>query len=422
MRVLGKLLAVVILLGAAYAVFAWTWGVPRVAEHPTLTDEESIARGRYLLVAGDCISCHTAPGAATLSGGFEVASPFGNIVAPNITPAKSGIAGMTSAQFYQIMAYGANSIWHPLYPAMPYTSFRLVTREDSDALHGYLMSLPPVENDVPPTSLMFPFNIRPGVFAWNLLFADRGTFVPDPAKDEAWNRGAYLVNGLGHCDACHTPRNMLMGEKSGEALKGGRQGAMIAPDITADGLIARGWTFDLLVSYFTTGNGPRASSFGEMAQVIRNTTSQLTPEDRAAMASYLFDGKSAPAAEPATDMTLDAAVGAGSDGKSLYLGNCALCHKATGEGIANTTPPLAGNSTVLQADGRNLVVVTADGLAASQMVPGTGVAALGPMPAFRSRLTLAEMTAVANYVRTTFGDGTVPELSEEEVKAILDGK
>jgi mono/diheme cytochrome c family protein len=223
-RVLGKLLAVVILLGAAYAVFAWTWGVPRVAEHPTLTDEESIARGRYLLVAGDCISCHTAPGAATLSGGFEVASPFGNIVAPNITPAKSGIAGMTSAQFYQIMAYGANSIWHPLYPAMPYTSFRLVTREDSDALHGYLMSLPPVENDVPPTSLMFPFNIRPGVFAWNLLFADRGTFVPDPAKDEAWNRGAYLVNGLGHCDACHTPRNMLMGEKSGEALKGGAAG------------------------------------------------------------------------------------------------------------------------------------------------------------------------------------------------------
>lgn len=429
MRVIGKILAAIVLLAVAWFAFVWIWGVPRVDDHPTLTDSDAIARGRYLAIAGDCVSCHTAEGGAALAGGAQLMSPFGAIVTTNITPAASGIGGMSSAAFYRIMAYGADSIWHPLYPAMPYTSYHLVTRDDSDALHAYLMSLPPVENALTPTRLRFPFNVRPGIFAWNLLFAERKPFAPDPARSEGWNRGAYLIGGLGHCGACHTPRNLFFAEKTDLALKGARLGTMIAPDITAAGLAARGWSFDDMVGYLATGDGPRGSSFGEMKAVIRNSTALMTPEDRVAMATFLFDDKvpeaaatAAVAAAAGNGETLGQAVAAGGDGKALYLGNCALCHKATGAGIPNTTPTLAGNSTVMQADGRNLVIVTADGLHAAQIVPGTGVAALGPMPAFRDRLGPAEMTALVNYVRTAFGDGTLAALTEDQVKAILGGK
>lgn len=419
MRMLRGLLITVLVAAAAYFAFAWIWGVPHVEDHATLTDEASIARGKYLVIVGDCASCHDAPGGAALAGGYGLATPMGEIVGTNITPSASGIGGMSSADFYRLIAYGADNIWRPLYPAMPYTSFHLVTRDDSDALHAYLMSLPPVENAPVKTSLMFPFNVRPGVFAWNLLFAGREPFKPRADRDAVWNRGAYLVEGLAHCGACHTPRNIFYAEKAGEALKGGKLGSMEATDITADGLLARRWTFDQLVSYLATGNGPHGSSFGEMDTVIRRSTSLMTQDDRVAIATYLFDGKSSAAAPAATPV---AASGTASEGQSLYLGNCAICHKANGEGIPNTTPTLAGNSSVGEPNGRNLVVVTADGLKQSQIVPGTGLASLGPMPAFRNRLTPTQMTALVNYVRKAFGDAAMQDLSEDQVKALLDGK
>lgn len=420
MRSLKWLVAVVVLACLGYVVFSWTWGVPSVAERATLTDPESIAQGKYLVTAGDCGSCHSPPGMAAMAGGLPVATPFGTIYSTNITPAKNGIAGMTSAQFYQNLAYGADNILAPLYPAMVYTSYHVVTRDDSDRMHAYFMSLPPVENDPPQTRLGFPFNIRPAMFGWNFLFASHAAFAPDTSKNEVWNRGAYLVQGLGHCGSCHTPRNFLGAEENDKWLTGAQLGRMLAPDITATGLRARGWSYDQLVNYFATGAGPRGSAYGEMSLVIDNSLALLTPEDRAAIATYLLDGQTGAPASPAVSGS-DLGTSA-SEGRSLYLGNCALCHKASGEGIPNATPSLSGNATVLQADGRNLVVVTADGLTGSQVVPGTGVVALGPMPAFRDRLTAEQITILSNYVRATFGNGKVGDLTADEVKAILAGQ
>ncbi len=425
MRFLKWLVAVVVLACLAYVVFAWAWGVPSVEERATLTDTESIAQGQYLVTAGDCGSCHSPPGMAAMAGGLPVATPFGTIYSTNITPAKSGIAGMTSAEFYQNLAYGADNILHPLYPAMVYTSYHVVTRDDSDRMHAYFMSLPPVENDPPQTRLGFPFNIRPAMFGWNLLFASRAAFAPDTSKDDVWNRGAYLVQGLGHCGSCHTPRNALGAEENGKWLAGAQLDGMLAPDITATGLRARGWSYDQLVSYLATGSGPRGSAYGEMSLVIDNSLALMTPEDRVAIATYLLDGQTgAPASSTAarTAIAGSALDTTASEGRSLYLGNCALCHKASGGGIPNAVPSISGNATVLQADGRNLVAVTADGLAASQVVPGTGVVALGPMPAFRDRLTAEQITTLSNYVRATFGNGEVGDLTEDEVKAILAGQ
>jgi mono/diheme cytochrome c family protein len=215
-------LAVLVLIAiAAYGLFAVLWGVPSVADHPLARDPATIASGKYLAAAGDCTSCHTAEGGEAFAGGRPLVTPFGTIYSANITPdPKTGIGDLNSARFYQLIAYGADSPLAPLYPAMPYTSFHNITREDSDALFAYFMSVPAVQRPATPNEMSFPFNIRPLMFGWNLLFASRRPFEKDPDKDEVWNRGAYLVEGLGHCGECHTPRNLLGAMEGNRALDG----------------------------------------------------------------------------------------------------------------------------------------------------------------------------------------------------------
>ena len=182
-----------------FGLFAYLWGVPSVAENAGPRDGKAIAAGKYLAAAGDCASCHTAEGGESFAGGRPFVTPFGKLYSSNITPdAETGIGAMTSAQFYQLIAFGADSVLAPLYPAMPYTSFHKITREDSDLLYAYFMSIEPVKQAATPNEMPFPFNIRPLMFGWNLLFASRTPFEDNPEKDAAWNRGAYLVEGLGH--------------------------------------------------------------------------------------------------------------------------------------------------------------------------------------------------------------------------------
>jgi mono/diheme cytochrome c family protein len=209
-RRIAWLAALILIAIAAYGLFALLWGVPSVADHPLSRDPATIAAGKYLAAAGDCVSCHTAAGGEAFAGGRPLVTPFGTIYSANITPdRKTGIGDLNSAQFYQLLAYGADSPLAPLYPAMPYTSFHNITREDSDALFAYFMSVPAVERPATPNEMSFPFNIRPLMFGWNLLFASRRPFEKNPGKAEVWNRGVYLVDGLGHCGECHAPRNVL---------------------------------------------------------------------------------------------------------------------------------------------------------------------------------------------------------------------
>jgi len=419
-RWLGRLLGLALLGLLGYAAFAFFWGVPSVPDRPTATDAETIAAGKYLAAAGDCTSCHTAEGGEKYAGGYPIETPFGRLYSSNITPdAETGIRGMTSAEFYQLIAYGADSVLSPLYPAMPYTSFHYVTREDSDALHAYFMSITPVNAPAKPNEMYFPLDIRPLMFGWNLLFASREPFRTNPQKDEAWNRGAYLVEGLGHCGECHTPRNLLGAMESGEALTGAVIEGFKAPDIRPEGLRARGWNREDLALYFETGASPQGSAFSEMFLAVKNSLRLLSHDDRMAIASYLLD---TPVDAPSKGEAVVAALGDNAHvnkaGQSLYLSHCSLCHGPQGQGVPATMPPLKGNSTLAQSDGINLIQVMAQGIPMQGISLTSGY---GPMPAFRDRLTSAEMADVANYVRTAFAPaaGELPLLTGADIQNIL---
>jgi len=331
---------------------------------------------------------------------------------------------MTSAAFYQIMVYGADDVLAPLYPAMPYTSFHILTREESDRLHAYIMSLPAVRQPAKENDLTFPFSIRPLMFGWNLLFASREGFTPNPEKDQVWNRGAWLAEGLGHCGECHTPRNSLGAMEEGEAaLSGAMLGGLEAPDIRPASLAARGWSRDDLVLYFETGASPEGSAFGEMFLAVKNSLRKLPHSDRVALATYLMDGKGD---QPSKGEAAVAALGdkahPNKAGQALYLSNCSLCHGPEGQGMANTMPPLKGNSTLAQPDGTNLVRVIANGLQPAEMSAQSGY---GPMPAYKDRLTPAQIADLANYLRTAFAPDTaqagesLPPLTAAEVEGLL---
>ena len=419
-RWLGWLLGLAFLGLLGYGAFAFFWGVPSVADHPTATDKKTIVAGRYLAAAGDCVSCHTAEGGENYAGGRPINTPFGRLYSSNITPdVETGIGGITSAAFYQLIAYGADSVLAPLYPAMPYTSFHYVTREDSDALHAYFMSITPVNVAATPNEMEFPLNIRPLMFGWNLLFASREPFPKNPEKDEAWNRGAYLVEGLGHCGECHTPRNALGAMESGEALTGAIIEDFKAPDLRSEALKARGWNREDLALYFETGASPQGSAFSEMFLAVKNSLRLLNHDDRLAIASYLLDTPSdAPSKGEAAVATLGEQAHANKAGQSLYLSHCSLCHGPQGQGVPNTMPPLKGNSTLAEAGGVNLIQVLAQGIGMQTMSLTSGY---GPMPSFRDRLTNAEMADVANYVRIAFAPASaeLPLLTGTDVQNIL---
>ena len=329
LKLAALFIVIIVVLGVG---FARIWGVPDVENHPIATDDETITRGKYLAAAGDCVSCHTAKGGAKFAGGRLIETPFGGIYSAKLTPSKLGIAGMSSAEFYQILAYGADDLLHPVYPAMPYTSYHLVVREDADAILSYLMSLAPVDRAVPENTLSFPYNVRPLLFFWNLLFADRGVFIPDAGKDKVWNRGAYLVRGLGHCGACHTPRNLFGAPERDRALAGARIGAFDAPDIRTEALKKRGWNRELLATFFESGAGPKGTAWGEMFLAVKNSLRYLTHDDRIAIATYLLDTS---AADPSYGDTViatqgDAVAAADKTARVVYLNNCSMCHAPRG--------------------------------------------------------------------------------------------
>lgn len=352
-----------------------------------------VKRGEYLARAGDCFACHTPQGGKAPSGGFQVQTPFGTISSPNITPDQdTGIGKWSDDDFYKLMHDGIGRGGEYIYPVMPFDHYTVVSRDDDLAIKAYLFSLPPVHSPRAASHLSFPFNVREGLAAWRAVFFKPGAFKPDPARTAEENRGAYLVEGLGHCGSCHTPRNIALAAKPGEALGGAEvpgQG-WFAPNISSDVREGIGaWSEKDLVDYLKTGVAPgHAVVAGPMADTIHDSLRYLTDADLMAIAAYL---KAAPAKALYTEQTVAAPAGA-----DAYLTNCAFCHQPDGKGIAGAVPPLAGNGAVLAGGPQDVIRTIQNGL------PARGTYAA--MPGLGKLLPSNQIAEIANYVRSSFGN------------------
>jgi mono/diheme cytochrome c family protein len=358
-----------------------------------------VERGEYLARAGDCVSCHTAKGGEAYAGGARIDTPFGYMLAPNITPdPQTGIGRWTADEFDRALRHGVNRRGQDMYPTMPYDFYTRVTREDVDAIYAYLRTVKPVRNAVDVNHLRFPFDVRWSMAVWRELYFSPGVYRPDPAKPAAWNRGAYLVEGLGHCGDCHSPRNVLGGIEKSRDFAGAAVDGWFALDLTSD--IATGlgaWSVADIATYLKTGvYKARTTTLGPMAEVIHNSLSHLTDADLTAMGEYL---KSIPP-ESRLRTGLRPVDPAHHASATLYLDHCAGCHQARGRGIPGVFPPLAGNGVVLAAEPTDIIDVVLKGLS-----PRGGYA---PMPSFAGQLSDGEIADIANYVRTSWGNRAAP--------------
>lgn len=376
------------------------------AAQPAAATVEQAARGEYLARIGNCAGCHTAPGGADFAGGRAIDSLFGTFYAPNITPdPETGIGRWSADDFWQAMHNGKRADGSAIYPACPYPNYTHVHREDIDAIYAYLSSLPPVRQQNPVHDLSFPASARPLVSLWQWLFFKPGSFQDDPSQTPAWNRGAYLVQGLGHCSACHAGRDAFGVSRSESGAPGARVRNWYAPSLNSSaeaGLQA--WPVEKGAALLRHGKAEEASAMGPMADVVFQSLQYLTEADAMAMATYLHalpDHDIEPAVRllPVREADLPAVM---QRGQKIYEEHCQDCHGADGEGSL-AAPALAGNRAVVLADPTNLLNVIRDG----GYPPSTGG---NPrpygMPPF-GFLNDVELAALATYVRTSWGnDGT----------------
>ncbi len=361
---------------------------------------DEVTRGRYLATVGDCIACHTAPGGAPFAGGRPIATPFGTLRSANITPDRaSGIGGWSDAAFDRALRAGIAPGGKYLYPACPFPYFTRARGEDIAAIHAYLRSLAPVGNPVQTDALPFPFDIRALMRGWDAAFFRPGVWHDDPAQDAAWNRGGYLVEGLGHCGACHTAKNAFGADETRRALQGGLLQGWWAPGLTpAPRTGLAGWSIDGLVAYLRTGSGGGQLASGPMAEVVERSTSHLSDTDLRAMAVYLL-------ARPARTEVAVRPAPTPLAGEAIYLDRCAACHGRAGEGTAGLFPALRGSAVVQAPRPQTLIrVVLEGGRAAATDAAPTGAA----MPGFASLLDNDEIAAVLAYIRNSWGNASAP--------------
>lgn len=362
---------------------------------------DRVERGRYLAVLGDCVGCHTAKGGAPFAGGLALDTPFGKLVAPNITPDRNtGIGNMTDDEFVATLHEGRGMGGTRLYPAMPYPAYTKMSHDDALALRSYFNTLQPVNNAVVSNQLPFPFNIRLAMLGWNWLNFKPGRFQPNPQKSAEWNRGAYIVEGPAHCGTCHTPKTALGGDKTSTPLAGGTLQGWLAPNITSDSHTGVGaWSKDDLTQYLKTGMNSFTMASGPMAEAVTHSTSQMTDADLAAIATYLKDsGTGSNPAKPAPVASTDPAMRMGA---AIYKDSCAACHKDAGTGDKALFPKLAGSALVQQADPTTLAHVVLSG---SRAVATDGAPTGPAMPPFDWRLTDAQVGAVLTYIRNSWGN------------------
>jgi fructose 5-dehydrogenase cytochrome subunit len=425
-----------ILPGVLYGVFVAAAGCRTAVAHAdeAAGSAELIKRGEYLAKAADCGACHTAPHGKPFAGGLAITSPVGTIYSTNITPSVDhGIGRYTEEAFARAVRRGIRSDGANLYPAMPYTSYSILTDEDVRALYNYFThGVAPVEATGPRTHLPFPMNIRVSMMGWNLLFLNGHPFQPDPGQSEAWNRGKYLVEGAAHCSACHTPRGFLMQERAGRAFAGGPVGAWYAPNITSDLNSGIGsWGQSELVQYLRTGDARgKAQAAGDMGEAVEHSFQYLSEADVNAMATYV---RTVPAIHNPADRSSRFSFGkASSDlgllrgrsgirnddgdptGAELFQANCASCHSAFGQGSKDGYyPSLFSNSALGTNNPSNLIATILNGVNRTTAIGQDYMPGFAGGPNDLAALTDREIVLLANYLLERYGPPGVVITAEQ---------
>ena len=407
-------LALVVLLAVAAVLVAW---LNVAGEEPLVGDAASfvatpaqVTRGAYLARAGNCAACHTDRGGAAMAGGKGIATPFGTVYASNLTPdAKTGIGNWSASQFWRAMHHGRSADGRLLYPAFPYPNFTEITRADSDALFAWLRSQVPVTQVNRPHALRFPYNLQASLAVWRALFFSPGVYEPVVERSVQWNRGAYLVRSLGHCAACHSPRNAFGATRDSLELSGGLIPLQnwYAPSLasSAEAGVAD-WSSRDVAALLKTGMTTRGAALGPMAEVVYRSTQHLSDTDIAAMAEFL---KTLPQAPPHHVAAAALDKDAQAHGAALYKDHCAACHGANGEGGAGPQGivyvPLAGNRKVLLETPANFIHIVVNG-----GFPPTTEGNPRPygMPPFGPSLKDDEIAVLASYVRSAWGNAAPP--------------
>lgn len=390
--------------GIPVLLIALLVGVSGVRAEPPAASPE---RGRYLVDAGNCYSCHTAPGQPDFAGGVAFETPAGLIYSTNITPdPATGIGRWTLADLRRAMHEGVAPDGRHLFPAFPYPSFTKVTDADVADIYAYLRTLPPVRRSPPDNGRLVA--MRWPMAAWNAMFFTAGRYRPRPDQTTEWNRGAYLVEGLLHCGACHSPRSAFLAERPDQALQGGelraeagrgRVRTWSAVDLTPGDGGLKSWSPTDLAKYLKTGVCARGGTFGPMNEVILNSTSHLSDEDLRAVAVYLRSLPTRPA-EPAPSPTP-----ANPIGEAIYRDRCAKCHGASGRGGMFSGPPVAGSAIVQARHPASLVNVILFG---PTLAKGVSYGAWETMPAYADLLTDEEVAALSNSLRHQWGNRGAP--------------
>jgi mono/diheme cytochrome c family protein len=393
----------------ALVLFLNSRGEGVLHEAPPLTPPAagSVARGAYLVRAGNCMTCHTERGGLPFAGGRAIETPFGTVYAGNLTPDKAaGIGNWSADYFWRALHNGRGKDGRLLYPAFPYPNFTLVTRADSDAIFDYLRSLPPVRRPNTAHRLRWPYSTQAALAVWRALYFTPGTHSEDRNQSAEWNRGAYLVRGLGHCSACHITRNFLGASSDMMDLSGGLipMQNWYAPSLTSptEAGVAN-WELPQITHLLQTGVAPRSAVLGPMAEVVLHSTQYLAPADLRAMAVYLKALPQAHDAHEATAQTMSARMA--ERGAKLYGEHCAQCHGDKGEGVPGAYPPLAANRAVNLPVAANLVQVVLNG----GFPPATaGNPRPFGMPPFATVLSDADVAAVISHIRTSWGNHAAP--------------
>lgn len=403
-----------VLLGVgvvASALVAWLnvrgeMGLALDTPAPATATAAQIAQGAYLARAGNCAACHTARGGADYAGGLGIATPFGTVFASNLTPdAATGLGRWTPGQFWRALHHGRSADGRLLYPVFPYTSYTQVSRADSDALFAYLRGLPAVAQPNRAHELAFPFNSQVALAVWRALFFRAAAFEPEPAQTAEWNRGAYLVRGLGHCAACHAERNVLGASSGALALQGGviPMQHWYAPSLASSREAGvADWDTNDVVALLKTGTSPRGSAMGPMADVVYGSTQHLKEGDLQSMAVFL---KALPQQTQPPHTAIAPEPAALSSGATLYKEHCAQCHGEQGQGVRNAYPALAGNRVVTMDSPANLVQTVLHG----GFAPATaGNPRPYGMPPYQQTLDGPQIAAVLTYIRHAWGHTASP--------------
>ncbi|MEX5629621.1 MULTISPECIES: c-type cytochrome [Pseudomonas] len=382
---------------------------PFEQEQAASVDPAQVSRGEYVARLSDCVACHSLPGKAPFAGGLEMATPLGAIHATNITPDRThGIGTYSLADFDRAVRHGVAPGGRRLYPAMPYPSYAKLSDDDIRAMYAFFMQgVQPANEPNIPSDIPWPLNLRWPIALWNGLFAPTATYAAKPNQDARWNRGAYIVQGPGHCGSCHTPRGLAFNEKAlDESGKPFLAGALLdgwyAPSLRQDPNTGLGrWSEAQIVQFLKTGRNAHAVVYGSMTEAFNNSTQFMEDADLAAIARYL---KSLPG-DPQRDGTPWQYVAADTrqdvPGAHTYATRCASCHGLDGKGQPEWMPPLAGATSALARESASAINITLNG---SQRVVAAGVPDAYRMPAFREQLSDAEIAQVLTYVRSTWGN------------------